>query len=457
MSLIVPDRVGGDPILKAVADILDPPTPDGVYFWYCSVPGCDGQPHDGIEYKHARASQHPPEGDWFVWFIKAGRGWGKTRSGAEWLVSRMARLNNTYWGLVAPTFDDGRDLMVEGESGMEFVLDRHKIKYNWNRSLGQLVLANGAQADLFTSQKPESLRGPNLSGAWCDEPATWIYPETTWDNLMFMCRIGEPQVVLTGTPKTTKFVKDRLEEADYVTTGSSHENRANLSEVWYRKVIAPKEGTRLGRQEIYAEILDDVEGALWSSAQLDYTRAPAPKRYGLIVVGVDPSVHDDPKSKKVDECGIVAVGKFKDHGYVIGDYSIKAAPEAWARRAIGVYHDLKADRIVAEKNNGGALVSTVVKLLDPRVRIKLVSASRGKISRAEPVAILMGDPTNEDTWARATMHHVTGADLSKVEEQMTTYVQGDKDSPDRMDAMVWAATDAMVAAGEGRGGLRYRR
>lgn len=443
--------------LDILANLLDPPEPEGVLRWYCNVPGCDGMPHHGMEYPHARSKQHPPPGeDWFLWFILAGRGFGKTRTGAEWLVDQMKRSPGTYWALVAPTFDDGRDTMVEGESGLEFVLDRHKILYEWNRSLGQLTLrSNQARLDLFSSQKPDALRGPNLSGAWGDEPATWTYPEDTWDNLLLMTRKGTPKIVLTGTPRPSKFVKTLKAEADCVTTGNSHENRPNLSDVWYNKVVKPLEGTRKGRQEIYAEILEDTEGALWSLQQLDAGRLVLPKRFGRLVVSVDPSV----SAKKGDECGITVGGIHQGHGYLIEDLSLQAPPAQWAQVAVDAYHEYGADCVVAEVNNGGDLVKTLLHTIDSSVNVKTVNASRGKTTRAEPVAALYGDPSQPETWLEAKIHHAKGKNFNTLEDQMTSWVQGDRDSPDRMDSLVWLMTETMniTSAGSGRGGLRYRK
>lgn len=443
-------------VLSMVADLIDPPEPEGVYQWYCDVPGCEGEPHEGVEYQHARRKQYPPDNDdWFLWFILAGRGFGKTRTGGEWLVDQMKRYPSTYWALVAPTFDDGRDTMVEGESGLLFVLDRHKIKHEWNRSLGQLTLANQARLDLFSSQKPDSLRGPNLMGAWGDEPATWTYPEDTWDNLLLMTRKGKPKIVLTGTPRPSKFVKTLRKRADMVTVGSSYENRPNLSDVWFEQVVVPLEGTRKGRQEIFAEILEDTEGALWSLAQLDSGRLYLPKSFDRLVVSVDPSV----SAKKGDECGITVGGKKKDHGYLIADYSMQAAPEAWAREVVRVYKEHKADAVVAEVNNGGDLVRSVIHAVDSTVNVRTVNASRGKTTRAEPVAALYGDPSNPATWEAARIHHGKGINFSVLEDEMTSWVQGDRDSPDRMDSLVWLMTEIMGISNKvaNRGGLRYRK
>jgi phage terminase large subunit-like protein len=443
-------------LFARVAEALDPTPADGAERWYCGNRQCDGKPHDGMPYRHARGNQYPPETAWFLWFLRCGRGFGKTRTGAEWLTEGMERNPGTYWALVAPTFDDGRDTMVEGESCLLFVLDRRKIRHVWNRSLGQLTISNDARLDLFTSQKPEGLRGPNLTGAWGDEPATWIYPVDTWDNLLLMCRKGNPQIVMTGTPQPSAFVKRLIAEADFVTTGSSYDNRDNLSDVWYNKVIKPLEGTRKGRQEIFGEMLEDIEGTLWVPGQIDACRQPVPKRFDRILVAVDPSV----SAKRGDECGIMVGGRKGDQGYLLRDCSLQAAPERWAQVVVDAYSDYEADAVVGEVNNGGDLVRVNIHAKDRSLSFQEVTASRGKTTRAEPVAALYGDPTTPETWAGARLHHATGTDFAKLEDQMTTWVQGDRDSPDRMDAMVWLFTKLMGLESKrrrGRGGLRYRK
>lgn len=448
-------------LLANLANLLDPPRDEHDQVWYCKKSNCDGQPHDDIGYKHARWPQHPPDVvadiQWFIWFILAGRGFGKTRTGGEWLIEQMRHAPRSFWALVAPTFDDGRDTMVEGESGLEAIMDMHKIRYEWNRSLGQLELKdNGARLDLFSSMKPELLRGPNLSGAWGDEPATWAYPQETWDNLLLMCRKGTPRVVLTGTPRPSKFVKMLKAEADYVTEGSSYDNQDNLSEVWFNKVVKPLEGTRKGLQEIYGRILEDTEGTLWIGDQIDAGRLARPKRFERLLLAVDPSV----SAKKGDECGIMAGGLLRGQGYLLGDFSLQGSPRQWAQTVSDVYHDLGADGVVGETNNGGDLVRVNLHSVDPSIRFMEVHASRGKTTRAEPVASKYGDPSNPETWAKAEIHHVKGEDFTILEDQMTTWVQGDRDSPDRMDALVWEFTKLLGLENvkrQGRGGLRYHK
>lgn len=417
---------------ESVADLLDPPMPEGRQRWR----------------DIARPEQLAPLGDWYLWFIKAGRGWGKTRTGAEWLLEQMRRYPGSRWAMVAPTFDDGRDLMVEGESGLEACALPGEVK-TWNRSLGQFFMKNGSRADLFTAEKPEAARGPNLSGVWGDEPATWRYGQKLWDILEFGVRKGDVKIVLTGTPKPSKFVRFLMSVADIVTEGTTYDNLSNLSDKFKTRVIKRHEGTRLGRQELNAEILEDTPGALWTLSQIEELRKMPPvhrvwrhdKQWEeidmkRIVVSVDPAVTAEADS---DETGIIVSGLGRDdHGYTLADYSLQASPEKWARRAIDAYYDFKADLVVAEVNNGGDLVETVIRSIDKNVSYKKVNASRGKRVRAEPVASL---------YEQRRWHHIEP--FPELEDQMTTWVQGDPDSPDRMDALVWGATELFHIDKEG--------
>lgn len=431
-------------LLAAIADKIDPDfglNPDAQQ-WFCGDLLCDGMPHDTRPYRHARGKQHPPEGYWFVWLILAGRGYGKTRTGGEWLLEQMSTQPDTYWAVVAPTFDDGRDIMVEGESGLQASCELRKLKYTWNRSLGHFTLANAARFDLFSAEKPESLRGPNLTGAWGDEPATWKYGPATWSNLKLMCRKGKPRIVLTGTPKATKFVRALIQEIKHITRGTPYENRSNLADEWFNEVIAPMEGTRAGKQEIYAELLDATEGALWVPDQLEACRLQKPTEFDSIVIALDPTVSDKDDS---DECGLVVVGKAGEHGYVVADWSERMPAERWASRAVDAYREYQADRIVAEVNNGGDLVEMVIKAVDPRIPVRKVNAARGKRTRAEPVAMLYGEPSRPESWPRARIHHVQRANLALLEDQLCTWVPDTgQPSPDRLDGMVWGLTDLML-------------
>jgi phage terminase large subunit-like protein len=394
-----------------------------------------------------RPSQVPPEGDWFVWLILAGRGWGKTRTGAEFVAEALQAQPNRRAALVAQTFDDGRDVMVEGESGLLSCLPE---PFAWNRSQGQLVLPNGSRADIYSSEQPRALRGPQHHVAWGDEPAHWEDARkgdeigTTWSNLKLGLRLGEhPRCVLTTTPQPTALLTGihgrpgLLEQPNVVVTrGSTYENLVNLAPTFAEQVLALYEGTRTGRQELHAEILTDNPRALWQPSLIEATRAAegVERTYERVVVAVDPSA-----SSQGDEAGIVVAAKGKDgHGYVLADKSLRGSPYTWALAAVTAYHDHKADRIVAEANNGGEMVELTIRTVDPNVPVKLVNASRGKVTRAEPIVAL---------YEKSRVHHV--GPFPELEEQQTSWVPGEGESPDRLDALVWALTELMVTGAWG--------
>lgn len=379
---------------------------------------------------HARPKQLPPDGDWRYWLIIAGRGFGKTRTGAE-LVRRWVQRND-YVNLIGATSDDARDIMIEGESGVLAICpDRERPRYLAHKR--QLVWPNGARSLIFTADEPERLRGKQHAKLWADEVAAWRYPES-WDQAKFGLRLGcDPQAVLTTTPKPTRLVKELIADVGtHVTTGTTYENRSNLAVAFLDAIVKKYEGTRLGRQELNAEILGDNPGALWKRDQLEECRvdkAPALKR---VVVAVDPATTNNPDS---DETGVVVAGLGVDGaGYVLADLSMRGTPEEWARVAVRAYRDFTADRILAEANNGGQMVEAVMRTADRTVSYRGVHASRGKITRAEPVSAL---------YEQGRIHHV--GCFPALEDQMCDYdPRTAKFSPDRMDALVWAVTDLLV-------------
>lgn len=382
----------------------------------------------------ARPSQLPPDGTWATWLILAGRGFGKTRTGAEWVREQALAQPASRWAIVAPTFADARDTCVEGESGLRAICLPHEIG-KWNRSLGEFVFANGSIVKLFSAEEPDRLRGPQHHGAWCDELAAWKDPDT-WDQLQFGLRLGEhPRVVVTTTPRPTPLIKALVAAADTVVTrGSTYDNADNLPAATLKKLRERYEGTQLGRQELFAEVLEDVEGALWSQALIEANRVRECPPLRRIVVAIDPAVTTKPGS---DETGIVVAGVLEiaglTHGYVLEDLSGSMKPSEWAQTAIDAYHRWKADRVVAEVNNGGDMVETTIRHLDPQglVAYKGVHAAKGKATRAEPIQAL-------DEQRR--IHHV--GVLAKLEDQMTTWdPKAGQDSPDRVDARVWAFSE----------------
>ncbi|WP_339098347.1 terminase family protein (plasmid) [Deinococcus sp. VB142] len=397
----------------------------------------------------ARPNQLPPQGSWLTWLILAGRGFGKTRTGAETIAQWARETPNGRFALIGQTYADARDVMVEGESGLLSVFDSSELRggtvdSSWNRSLGELYLANGAKFKIYSSEKPRQLRGPQHHGAWGDEPATWndadqgTADDTTWSNLLFGLRLGDdPRVIMTGTPRPNRLVRELLKDETTTTTrGSTYDNLDNLSATFRKNVIRKYEGTRLGRQELDGEVLDDTPGALWQYAMFgkegfrlgSVDDLPTLTR---IVVGVDPSASSTDES---DETGIIVAAKGADgHAYVLADATLKAGPTEWAQAVKGAYDTWKADRVVAERNNGGEMVEAVLRTVDPNLPVTTVWASRGKATRAEPVAAL---------YEQEKVHHL--GNLSDLEGQAAGWVPGSGNSPDRVDALVWALTELML-------------
>jgi phage terminase large subunit-like protein len=418
-----------------------------------------------------RPKQQPPPLPWTYWFLRAGRGFGKTISAAQWVKDRAEQHRGSadYEGitcriaLVAPTLQDVRLTMVEGETGLLSILPPSMLRGEsrssaWNRGTCELYLANGTYFQGFSSEAPLRLRGPQHHYAWGEEVSSWIDAkqgnavDSTFSNLTLGLRLGDyPQAVFTSTPKANKLTKDILaiSPSDLaLVIGSSYENRDNLSEVWWKTVVAPLEGTRTGRQEIMAEVLEDVEGALWTLAGIDEQRLKGDphelaKSLHRIVVAVDPNVSSDEGS---NAAGIIVCGSDgrpgnERKGYVLEDDTIvRGGPRAWAAAAVHAYHEWDADRIVAEKNQGGEMVELTLHTVDPTVPVKLVNASRGKRPRAEPISALY---EGSDTLPPRIFH--VGV-FPELEEEMTTWTP-ESESPDRMDALVWGMTELMLKAG----------
>ena len=343
--------------------------------------------------------------------------------------------------LIAPTYADARDTMVEGDSGLRSRLPASYVEA-WNRSLGELVLVNGTRFKLFAAVEPERLRGPQHNRVYCDELAAWQYPET-WDQMLFGLRLGtRPRVVIATTPRPTPLIRRILADPKTaVTRGSTFDNAAHLAPSMLAQLRQKYAGTRLGRQELNAEILDDVPGALWTRDMIDAARKPITvpdmKR---VVVAVDPSGARGAGDESADEIGIVVAGRGVDgRGYILADRTCKLSPAGWGRRAVDAYRDFKADRLVAERNYGGAMVESVIRTADPKVAFKEVVATRGKVVRAEPVAAL---------YEQGKISHI--GDLASLEDQMVSMTAADgyvgEGSPDRVDAMVWALSELMVEA-----------
>ncbi len=379
----------------------------------------------------ARPNQLPPPGDWRTWLLLAGRGFGKTRTGAEWVRAQIEAGACGRVALVAPTSADARDVMVEGESGLLAICPpHHRPKYEPSKR--RITWPNGAIATTYSADEPERLRGPQHDGAWCDEPASWRYPEA-WDMLMFGLRLGtDPRAVVTGTPKPTKLIRDLLKApTTIVTRGSTYDNKANLAPAFLDAIVAKYEGTRLGRQELNAELLEDNPDALWKRELLDQHRITKAPELSQIVVAIDPSA-----TSTGDEAGIVVAGVDEDgHGYVLDDRSLQGSPQEWASAAVAAYHTHEANQLVAESNNGGEMVRVTIGTVANAPTVKLIHASRGKYTRAEPVAAL---------YEQGKVHHV--GTFAALEDELCSWTPGDA-SPNRLDALVWALTEVMLGAG----------
>lgn len=397
---------------------------------------------------HARPEQLPPA-DTLIWFLLGGRGSGKTRTGGETVkaISGYGDLPNiiaqpgSRGAIIAPTFGDARDTCIEGDGGLLEVLPPQAIKH-WNRSMGELVLANGTFIKLFSADQPERIRGKNLAWAWIDEPGSMPYGLEAWDMLRFALRRGKQTfTIVTGTPRARSLVLHLLGKkvkgiegrSDVtVTHMSTFDNAANLSPTALEEYRQRYEGTRLGRQELYAELLTDTPGAMWTLDGLDQTRVKEAPEMAKICVAIDPS---GGHAEANDEQGIFAIGRGVNGDiYGLKDSSCKLSPDGWGRRAIQLYLDLKANIMIAEKNYGGEMVQhtieTVAKDMGVHVNFSLRNASRGKDVRAEPISAL---------WEQRKGHLV--GSFPELEEELTTWTKESGWSPNRLDAFVWGATE----------------
>lgn len=391
--------------------------------------------------------QLPPEGDWKNWVILGGRGAGKTRAGAEW-VRHMVEGNEPKdkgqarrVALVGETIEQVREVMVFGDSGILACSPPDRMP-KWEAGRKRLVWPNGAIAQVFSAHEPEALRGPQFDAAWVDELAKWKKAQATWDMLQFGLRLGEhPRVCITTTPRNVGVLKALLAQDTTVTTHAATEvNRAYLARSFLEEVRSRYKGTRLGRQELDGVLLDEVEGALWTSGMLERARLAKVPEMDRIVVAVDPPVTGHAGS---DECGIVVAGVCRSgpvsdwRAYVLDDVTVRAkSPMGWAKVAVAAMETWGADRLVAEVNQGGDLVAEVIRQVDPLVPYKAVRAARGKAARAEPVAAL---------YEQGRVHHV--GQFDELEDQMCRmslrgYEGGG--SPDRLDALVWALHELVV-------------
>lgn len=437
------------------------------YVWKCAAPDqlgmcpTDGKAHPGHPFPHARHNQLPPSGDWWGWFLMSGRGFGKTRSGAEYVKTRALTTENSRIAIVAPDFAKGRDACIEGESGLRGLYDGQgcipweKIEL-WNRSVGELYLINGSQFKLFSAddiKSADKLRGYQCDTVWFEELAHMPAQDHAWAMLEFALRLGDdPRVVITSTPRPTKLVKALVEDPEIIVThGSTLDNKENLPAKTIKRLMSRYEHTTLGDQELYGKLLTEAVGALWKP---EHIKRGDQSDFVRVVVGVDPAGSHKAES---DETGIVAVGLDEDgRCWVLADKSGRYSPEQWASEAAALYDHLGADCVVAEKNYGGDMVSSQLRHAYRNMPVKTVRARVGKKLRAEPVVSL---------YERGLAKHV--GEFEDLERQQLTWVppgrfdaEGEpipasKESPDRVDALVYAITELALKPSEFKGALRF--
>lgn len=363
----------------------------------------------------------------------AGRGFGKTVTGANWLVDQAMANPNSEWAVVAPSFRDVRKTCIESDVGIRAALLPGE-EVNYRRNELQIIMSNGSVIYGYSAENPDKVRGANLWGAWCDEVASWRYPATWYEGLLPALRKGKhPRIVVTTTPRPTRLINDLTSRNDgsvHITRGSTWENSSNLSSIALAELRRRYEGTRLGRQELEGELLEDVEGALWNRSMLENARIGQHEVPDLIrvVVAIDPAQGSEETN---DETGIVVAGEGANgHGYILEDLSGRYTPMQAMRMAVRAYTDHAADCVVAEVNSGGDYVGSALHNVDPDVPYKQVRASRGKAMRAQPVSAL---------YEKGVMHHV--GVFPEMEDQMCLWVPESLESPDRLDALVWAVTE----------------
>lgn len=385
--------------------------------------------------QQARPSQREPTGDWHTWLILAGRGFGKTRVGAETLRQWVAQKRYRRIALIADTESDAREVMIEGESGL-LAVHSEEERPRYEPSKRRLVWKNGAIATVYSAENYEKLRGPQFDAAWVDELAKFRHAEKIWQQLQFSLRLGtHPKVIITTTPRALPLLTQLMSQEGQgliVTRGSTFENKNNLAPSFLSSIEQKYANTRLGLQELYGEILTSSHQALWCYETLDKLRITSLPSFKRLVVALDPAVTNLATS---DETGIIVAGlSLTGEAYILEDLSGRYSPLRWAEIAVEAYHRWHADRLVAEINKGGDLVEKVIRAVDPLISYKGLHASRGKLTRAEPVAAL---------YEQGKVFHVTTG-LAQLERQLCTYT-GNKNesSPDRLDALVWAVTELM--------------
>lgn len=426
------------PQIEQFASKLAKKEAEQLYFdWYLWAR--DDQLPPNLQPKNARAN-------WQNWILLGGRGAGKTRAGAEWIRAMALGIKpfatKPAWriALIGETFNDVREVMLEGESGL---LNIHppQQKPTYIASRKRLEWPNGAVANLFSAEEPESLRGPQFHVAWCDEFAKWQYDEQVWDMLQFGMRLGDnPQIVITTTPRNKKQLKNLLSsEKSFVSKASTFDNRQNLAAIFLHNINENYAGTNLGRQELYGEIIEDRQGALWNSDLIEKLRRRKKDYdyadFNRIILAIDPPATSH---KKSNACGMIVAARGNDKkAYILADITMEAAsPIKWATKAVQTYHQFNVDRIVAEVNQGGEMVETILRTVDANISYAAVFARKDKKSRAEPVAAL---------YEQGRIHHIGMFEL--LEDEMCNFDQqiaASQKSPDRVDALVWAVSHLLL-------------
>ncbi len=395
----------------------------------------------------ARRDQFHPDNDWTTWLILGGRGAGKTRAGAEWIRRAVAN-GARRLALVGETYEDAREVMIDGQSGLLHIGDAPS-RPTYEPSRHRLSWPNGAEAHIFSADDPDGLRGHQFEAAWADELCKWRYPEEAWSNLQLGLRLGQrPQQVVTTTPRPIKLLRQLMDaETTHLSRATTRDNKAELADAFLTEIIRTYEGTALGRQEIDGEIIEDHGGALWNRAMIERARIKDTPPLSRIIVAVDPPVSTGPDA---DECGIIVAGITGEGraatAFILKDASVGGlSPSGWAARVVEIAYSYAADRVVAEVNQGGDLVEEVLRLHDPNLPFRAVRATRGKTVRAEPVAAL---------YEQGRVKHA-GA-FPDLEDQLTSFTGlGGEASPDRLDALVWAVTDLLLGPAPSAPAIRY--
>ena len=382
-------------------------------------------------YDKARDNQVVNESDQYnIHLFLAGRGWGKTLTGAYDTVQYCLENRGVVCGVIAPTYGDLKRVVFAGDSGFINIIEPELLSTTgYNKSDNEIHFYNGSKIIGFPAIEPDRLRGVQFHRAWCDELASWRYRET-FDNLMMALRLGQnPKCIITTTPRPTKLIKELAKRSDTeIISGSTFENIDNLAPSAIAMLKERYEGTRIGRQELFAEILEDVEGALFNGQLIEEGRVRDVPELERIVVAVDPAVTSTEHS---DETGIIVAGRTSDnHFYILQDASQVTSPDVWVKKAIELYNRYECDRIVAEVNNGGDLIERLLRTQDSTVPYTSVRATRGKQIRAEPISAL---------YEQNRVHHV--GYFKDLEEQMCQFTGNNvKSHDDRVDALVWAIT-----------------